>query len=790
MQWYDSIPTFSSLLGLEQPNDGLSLHQDATLDFAPGASVEYQSASLGSWIPAKVKSKNPDGTFDLDCKPQVSAGRIRLPKSADRAFRVGEFVEYLSESQGGWIVAKVEDFDGRSNTYRLDCKPAVAPAKLRPMSATTAQQKPRPTKTGLANPSSISGTRRLTPILEGDVDGIEAPSSPLSPVSPVPLFEALDQAAPLQLLRVSATAPWTFQVNEEALRLIESFRAPLAVCTICGPYRSGKSFLLNALTGNAGRAFRVGSTTKACTEGLWIWGSPLEASGSHMLFMDCEGFGNTDSDKTRDVLLMSLCLLISSVFLLNTKGVLNEGHFAALSLVCQLANHVEAPASPGDRPVLFWLLRDFLLELADEDGRQISSDEYLEAALRAKPVKSVDPGRAAATSEVRASLMKFFPERRCRTLVQPVIEESDLQVLSDLPYESLRSDFRIGLESLRSQLLESARSRPKLLPGGQAADGPALSRLIRRLVENLNSGGRMLSLTTAWDQVQHASCETLSQELLQSARSFFNQIRHGGAFPGLGRPLPMPDRELSEALKSARGRFRRRWRDRAVGDEAVRRRYWEELKQQLAEEEKAVEALNEKIAREDLQVGLRAWEEWLREGSDANAADPRSEALQVVLRGGIAAAPGTKSMCEALAVARSARLRSDASMKLLRAELDEKRLAASEALKSSGSTEMEQTRELGRVHGQVQVLQDQLREASQQERKLQEQLFEVEDQWRKEQRALSQALAKTEELEAAHNAKSEALAAYTAKPATAPQAQAPRDVEPREKQPKCQCSLM
>lgn len=70
-----------------------------------------------------------------------------------------------------------------------------------------------------------------------------------------------------------------------------------------------------------------------------MWG--VDSAGSNLLFLDCEGFGSTDSDRTRDAKLMSLCLILSSVFLLNTKGVLNESLFNSLSLVCKMAEHIE-----------------------------------------------------------------------------------------------------------------------------------------------------------------------------------------------------------------------------------------------------------------------------------------------------------------------------------------------------------------------------------------------------------------------------------------------------------------
>lgn len=157
----------------------------------------------------------------------------------------------------------------------------------------------------------------------------------------------------------------------------------IAIASVCGLYRTGKSYLLNLLLERVQKGlplFTVGNTSRACTEGLWLYGS-LDSDDDNrplLAFIDCEGFGSTDSDKTRDAQLLTLCSLLSSVLLLNTKGVLNESLFNALSLTCKFAEHIEERGNEASRPALLWVLRDFMLELRDANGRPTSPDEYLE----------------------------------------------------------------------------------------------------------------------------------------------------------------------------------------------------------------------------------------------------------------------------------------------------------------------------------------------------------------------------------------------------------------------------
>lgn len=63
-------------------------------------------------------------------------------------------------------------------------------------------------------------------------------------------------------------------LHEEALSFIRSVPRPISIMSIAGPYRTGKSFLLNSIIG-AAQSFQVSCKTTSCTKGLWVWGRPL-----------------------------------------------------------------------------------------------------------------------------------------------------------------------------------------------------------------------------------------------------------------------------------------------------------------------------------------------------------------------------------------------------------------------------------------------------------------------------------------------------------------------------------
>ena len=66
-----------------------------------------------------------------------------------------------------------------------------------------------------------------------------------------------------------------YQINPEALEFFASLQGKVAVISVAGMYRTGKSFLLNKMILNSPSGFAVGPTTNAKTKGIWVWGKPL-----------------------------------------------------------------------------------------------------------------------------------------------------------------------------------------------------------------------------------------------------------------------------------------------------------------------------------------------------------------------------------------------------------------------------------------------------------------------------------------------------------------------------------
>ena len=76
-------------------------------------------------------------------------------------------------------------------------------------------------------------------------------------------------------IRAAETSSWGDRSHQEQESITSSTQ--IAVATVAGPQRSGKSFLSNRLLKRMS-GFAIGPSTTPCTKGLWIWGEPVAVS--------------------------------------------------------------------------------------------------------------------------------------------------------------------------------------------------------------------------------------------------------------------------------------------------------------------------------------------------------------------------------------------------------------------------------------------------------------------------------------------------------------------------------
>ena len=69
-----------------------------------------------------------------------------------------------------------------------------------------------------------------------------------------------------------------------------------------------------------------------------------------VLVVDSEGLGGLDEDANHDIRIFSMALLLSSYFLYNSTGSIDENALSSLSLVVNLSKHIQGRASSTSSP--------------------------------------------------------------------------------------------------------------------------------------------------------------------------------------------------------------------------------------------------------------------------------------------------------------------------------------------------------------------------------------------------------------------------------------------------------
>jgi len=318
-----------------------------------------------------------------------------------------------------------------------------------------------------------------------------------------------------------------FIINEEAVKILaQPENKQIGIVSLVGKYRTGKSFLLNRvlIEKKSLKGFDVGPTIKPCTKGIWLWSSPLYITNKSSsttfpaYLIDTEGLGAYDEEINHDSKIFLMAILISSLFIYNSFGTIDEVALNNLSLILNLSkslklrnnSNVLNTKESDDKemakyfPSLLWLLRDFALKLEDSDGNVITAKQYLENALMEQK------GSRASIEEknlVRKMIKTYFIERDCFPLVRPVENENDLQNLMSLPESKIRPEFIKQSSMLRNKIY--MKIKPKTF-NGKILSGQMLVDLLDSVVNCINEGAIPV-IENSWNYIA-------SNELLKSIR--------------------------------------------------------------------------------------------------------------------------------------------------------------------------------------------------------------------------------------------------------------------------------
>ena len=400
-----------------------------------------------------------------------------------------------------------------------------------------------------------------------------------------------------------------FQIPKEAHDLLtQKEYSKIGIISLVGKYRTGKSFLLNRVILNTHKksGFTVAPTFKPCTKGIWIWSEPLIINNKNCpnkfpcFLIDTEGLGAYVEEINHDSKIFLIAILISSLFIYNSFGAIDEMAITTLSFILNLSKLIKIKSlSHEDKeeelaeyfPSFLWLLRDFSLKLENLEGKEITEKEYLESALENKIGNS---DIINEKNEVRNLIKAYFPDRDCFTMVRPVEKEDELQNLQNLPDNMLRKEFLLQAQNFRNKVFNLVT--PKTFHK-RALNGNMLIELIQHILDSINNGAIPI-IENTWKYVVQNECIKNTQNL---ADKFSEEIKNF-------RDLNKNDKNFAKNVKNYTKNLYKKYINEFLNndliDEENKKEFVEKLKKNLNNQMDKFDKENESIFRDNFESSL------------------------------------------------------------------------------------------------------------------------------------------------------------------------------------------
>ncbi|XP_078389766.1 guanylate-binding protein 2-like isoform X3 [Cetorhinus maximus] len=192
---------------------------------------------------------------------------------------------------------------------------------------------------------------------------------------------------PIHLLEISPSG--SLRLNPEAMKILSAITQSVLVVTILGPPNTGKSYLMNRLA-NQRKGFPVGPGNKPPGRRMWMWCLPHPHRGDQRLvILDVDGLETKEQgDDSTETRICVLALIISSIFMYNSKGGVDQQALDKLHFITKISRYVQMPSDAGEEgefPEFLWCVRDSELNLWI-GGFRLTADDYLLSNLTIRQV--------------------------------------------------------------------------------------------------------------------------------------------------------------------------------------------------------------------------------------------------------------------------------------------------------------------------------------------------------------------------------------------------------------------
>ncbi|CAL4944863.1 unnamed protein product [Urochloa decumbens] len=326
------------------------------------------------------------------------------------------------------------------------------------------------------------------------------------------------------------------RLSEQGLEAIRRIENPIAVVGVIGPYRSGKSFLLNQLLSlSCDKGFGVGHMRDTKTKGIWIWGTPVEmdvdGSKVSVLYLDTEGFESVGKSNVYDDRIFALATVLSSVLIYNLPETVREADISRLSFAVEIAEEFYGRVKGQDvafEPAkLLWLIqRDFL------QGKSVQ--QMVNEALQRVPNDNGDK-YIDEVNQIRDSLAIMGDNSTAFSLPQPHLQRTKLCEMEDKELEPLYVKRREELKQLVASIV-----KPKIVQG-KTLNGKDFVSFLQQILEALNKG----EIPSTGSLV-----EIFNKAILDRCLKVYRE-----KMDGLGLPIPVDKLQQVHEMANAEARL-------------------------------------------------------------------------------------------------------------------------------------------------------------------------------------------------------------------------------------------
>uniref|UniRef100_L7M063 GB1/RHD3-type G domain-containing protein n=1 Tax=Rhipicephalus pulchellus TaxID=72859 RepID=L7M063_RHIPC len=337
-----------------------------------------------------------------------------------------------------------------------------------------------------------------------------------------------------QVQIVSVERDGTLQLNEKELKRIllapNVKDKPVAVVSIMGAFRQGKSFLLNFLLRylrSRGRpnwmgdddapltGFSWSTTSERNTKGIHVWDEvfPVRTPAGDelvVLLMDTQGSFDSRSSADETANLFALSILTSSIQIYNIFHNIQEDHLQHLQLVANYSMETQESTAESPFQKLVFLVRDW--QFPDDKAHGAKGGRML-----LEEFMSTSTEQHRDNIDLRQCLSSCFSSVDCFLMPHPGKETT--RRTFDGRLSKLDEDFKRGLRVLVPWLLGSVHLDAKKI-GGKKITCRQLLNCITAYTDVFKDGRRPHVAT-----ILQATAEENNRNAKEEARTFYvNQL--------------------------------------------------------------------------------------------------------------------------------------------------------------------------------------------------------------------------------------------------------------------------